>query len=449
MKKGIIVFKGKILEPPYVIRQEANRIIINDWAVYPFPEIKKPRKRPVFKVEPEIPEFQVPQKIQECLEDFRKSWTSGLVKDEKDLIKKAAGLERYGEDFIKDSRGKVTEVDAFIQDYESQKKALTQVLESKNIPFEETEKYHDVLIPVKKKWGVVALFNEAERMGITEKINKEEPAPYKYPHKSAEKFRQYIETGLKQEDMFIIDDGQIEAIPRNFVDEAAKKIPGFDTLGREEKVEALIKELSLDLTKSSFGALKSAVIFFPHLWWQRSSYGASSRFWLSLLNRLRACRYRVWAYYDTNVTLGNWASFLQNGWRLNLKVIYNLGLGDRNAIYVGEPTGHGWYYFTDQFVYEYAQLRRTVVYVHSCSTLSDMRLATAFLRKCACTYGGWSDPTSMNPEYCDRCDGVFWRSLVDLRSPTGTACRNLNEFDSDFECRGDPRCRVPCRILSQ
>ena len=44
MKKGIIIVKGCSLEPPYTMRQEADKIFINEKMVYPF-EVEKPKKK--------------------------------------------------------------------------------------------------------------------------------------------------------------------------------------------------------------------------------------------------------------------------------------------------------------------------------------------------------------------------------------------------------------------
>lgn len=441
MKKGILVFRGKTLEPPYIMRQEADKIFVNDQQIYPFPEIEKPEEKPLFKAEPEVPEFKLPENIQETLDDFQKSWASGLVSDAKEIVKKGAGLERE-EDFIKDKTGAIMDADAFIQDYQFQKQALEEILKSEGISFVETEKYNDILIPVEKEWGVVALFNEAERLKVTAEIDKERPVPRRYSYTDAAKFKEYIETGLQEGDMIVMDDDFLEFIPRDSVDEAAKEISGFDGMSTEGKAGALGEKLSLDLSAPP-SRIKSAVIFFPHLSWQREVVGRYSRYPLSLAQSLRRKRYRVWVFLDKKVSLRTWAKFMKEGKSLNLKVIYNQGHGNDNVIDVGEPDlKRRWFYFNDQFVYKHAHLYNTIVFIHSCATLSDKRLASAFLRQRACTYGGWEIPTSANPEYCDRCDGIFWRPLVTMNAATGVACRALNSFDSKFKCLGSSRCRL-------
>jgi hypothetical protein len=177
--------------------------------------------------------------------------------------------------------------------------------------------------------------------------------------------------------------------------------------------------------------------------WQKEAAGRSSRYPFSLATSLKSKGYRVWVFLDTKVTLKCWATFLQSGSKISLKAIYNQGHGNDNVIFVGEPRlKRGWLYFNDQFVYKNAHLYKTIVYIHSCATLSDKRLAAAFLKKGACTYSGWKVPTSANPDYCDKCDGIFWRPLLQLRAPTGTACRYLNRFDPKFLCEGDSSCRL-------
>ncbi len=434
MKRGIFILRGKSLEPPHVVRQEADRIFVNDQQIYPFPEIEKPKKIP-----PKEPEFQVPKKIQETLTDFQKSWESGLVRDEKGIVEKASGLKR-DKDFIKDREDKIMDADAFIEDYQFEKEALKDVLKSRDIPFIETEKYHDILVPVGNEWGIIALFNEAERMRVAAEIDREKPVPLKYSYRDAAKFRKYIEAGLKAGDMVVVDENYMEFIPRSVVDEAAERIPGYETLSDKERAERLKEEVALEKIPTG---LKTGLILFPHFSWQKE-FAGSSRFPFSLAAKLRDRGYRVFVFLDTSVTLATWAHYLQNGKNFNVKVIYNQGHGNANLISVGEPRlKRGWYYFTDQFVYRFANLDRSVIYIHSCGTLSDDRLAVAFLKKGGCTYGGWKMVTSSNPAYCDRVDGIFWRVLVDQNGSTGQACRALNEYESRFECRGDPHCRIP------
>jgi hypothetical protein len=437
VKKGIIIVKGSSLEPPYTMRQEADKIFINEKMVYPF-EVEKPKKKLLFE-ELAVPEAQIPDTIEETLKGFQDSWASGLQKDEKGLLRNV-GLER-DKDVIRDKTGTITDASMVIQDYTAQKQALEDVLKSRNIPFVETELYSDVLIPVEKEWGIVALFNEAERIEVTNKIDKKQPVPFKYPYTDAAKFKKYLEIGLNQGDMIIMDEGCIELIPRILVDAAAKTVPHFEDLTYEEKAGAISDSLALD-ARQPIRHLKCAVIFFPHFSWQKSIYGRNARYPFSLATMLESRKYRVWIFLDSAVTLRNWSQFLKSGPLLNMKAIYNQGHGNRNVICVGERRSGGWIYFTDQFVYKHAVLKSPVVYIHSCATLSDDRLATAFLNRGACTYGGWNVYTSGSPHYCDKTDSIFWRPLINIRATTGDACRSLNGFDSGFECRGNNRCRL-------
>ncbi len=439
MKKGIFVFKGKVLESPYVMRQEADKIYINRQVVYPLPEREK--GEPLFRTEPEIPAFQAPPKVEETLEDFQKSWASGLVRDKKGLIKKAAGLKR-DEDVIRDASGSVRDADTFIQDYQAQKDALKKVLESERIPFVETE-YNDILISVEKEWGIIALFNELDRVRMTEEIDKERLIPPKYPYTDAAKFKNYIETALKEDDMVVIDEGYLEFIPHELVDAAAEKIEDFAALRQGKKVKFPINRLPPVIEKPP-KLLKSAVIFLPHFSWQKSFFGTNSRYPFSLAAALKSQGYRVRILMDTAVTLENWSQFLQSGIERGLKVIYNFGHGDPNIIAVGVPKlWRRWYYFNDQFVYKYTRLRKTIVYIYACSTLADDRLAAAFLNKGACTYGGWKKEVTGLPQYCDKFDSAFWRPLINAKSTVGTACRALNSINPNFECRGNNRCQLP------
>ncbi|MGD2251161.1 MAG: hypothetical protein PVF58_22410 [Candidatus Methanofastidiosia archaeon] len=435
MKKGIFVFRGKTLEPPYIIRQEADRILLNDQQIYPLPEIKEPPKREAVE-----PLFPIPQKVEDVLGDFYTSWQSGLIKDEKNRIKNACGFER-DQNLIKDTEDRIMDADIFIEDYENQKKALIDVLKSEDIPCKETEEYHDILIPIEKEWGVIALFNEAERIRVIEEVDKKCPITPTYPYRDAAKFKTYVKTALTEGDVLIMDEGVMEFIPHHAVEDMEKEISGFDTLEPPEKVDELRKKLPLDYNQP-YPRIKSAVIFLPFYSWQKRVTGSHARYPFSLATSLKSRRYRVWMFTDDAVSLDTWSKFLSKGHTLNIKAIYNQGHGNKNLIAVGTSRRGGNYYFTDQFVYRYANLRKTIVYVYSCLTLADDRLAAAFLNKGACTYGGWKTPALSNPRHCDTRDSIFWRPIINVGSTTGDACRALNTFDPTFECRGNNRCKL-------
>ncbi len=428
VKKGMLIFRGKAIEPPYTMRQEADKIFINDQQIYPFPVTELPKKESAFRV---------PQKVQDILGDFHQSWQSGLIKDEKSRIRKAADLKR-DEDLVKDAEGNVMDADFFIQDYESQKQALKNVLKSEGIPFKETE-YHDIAIPIEKEWGIIALFNEAERIRVAEETDKNVLTPPTYPYRDAAKFKNYVNNALTEGDALIMDEGVMEFIPHNVVKDITKEISGFDALESTEKVEELRNKLQ---SSQQYKKMKSAIIFLPHFSWQKSVAGMQARYPFSLASSLKSRRYKVWIFTDAAVSLDTWSHFLSQGQSLNTRAIYNHGHGSRNIIAVGE-SGGSYYYFTDQFVYKYANLKKTIVYIYSCLTLADDRLATAFLSRGACTYGGWKSVAITNPRHSDRRDGIFWRPLVTVGSTTGDACRALNTFDPSFECRGNNRCRLP------
>lgn len=431
LKKGIVLFRGKALEPPYTMRQKADRIYVNDQQIYPFPQKEQPKPEPTFRI---------PQKIQDVLADFDTSWQSGLLKDEKGRIKKAASLKRE-KDLIKDGEGNVMDADFFIQDYESQKKALKAILKSEGIPYKETEKYHDIAIPIEREWGIIALFNEGERIRVVEETDKRVLIPPTYPYRDAAKFKTYVENVLTEGDVLTIDEGVIEFIPHTMVEDITKEMSGFDALEPTEKVGKLRENLS---DSQQYTKMKSAVIFLPHFSWQKSVAGTYARYPFSLATSLKSRKYRVQMFIDAAVSLGTWSHFLSQGQSRNMRALYNHGHGNRNIIAVG-TTGEGgrYYYFTDQFVYKHANLKKTIVYIYSCYTLSDDRLATAFLNRGACTYGGWKSFAITNPRHSDRRDRIFWHPLLNVNATTGDTCRALNTYDPSFECRGNNRCRLP------
>jgi hypothetical protein len=436
MKKGIFVFRGKTLEPPYITRQEADRIYLNDQQIYPFPQIKEPPKHEAVE-----PLFPIPQKVGNVLGDFYVSWQSGLVKDEKNRIKNACGFER-DHDLVKDTEDRIMDADTFIQSYEHQKEALIDVLKSEDIPCKETEEYHDIAIPIEKEWGIIALFNEAERIRIIEEADKKCPVPPTYPYRDAAKFKTYVKTALAEGDVLIMDEGVMEFIPHHAVEDMEKEVSGFNTLATPEKVDELREKISPDRERP-YPKIKSAVIFLPYYSWQKRVTGSYARYPFSLATSLKSRGYRVWIFTDEAVSLDTWSRFLSKGQALNIRAIYNQGHGHKNRIAVGTyRRGGNHYYFTDQFVYRYANLKKTIVYIYSCLTLADDRLAAAFLNKGACTYGGWKTVALTNPRRCDKRDGIFWRPIINVGSTTGDACRALNTYDPTFECRGNNRCKL-------
>ena len=214
----------------------------------------------------------------------------------------------------------------------------------------------------------------------------------------------------------------------------------WDEIAYEEKVAKITKKMAQVKPPCS------AVIFFPHRSWQKNVVGRASNYWCVLAHKLVAEGYWVRVYLDTAVSLNLWAGVLTHGKTQNLRVLYNEGHGSDDLIDVGQTAAGGsWYYFRSPFVHKYADLSNTVVYIHSCATMSDTKMATAFLSKGACAYLGWQHPTSANPDYCDHVDALFWEPMIDLHSTAIYAKKNVATIDKDFKGAGNRFCRIPIK----
>jgi hypothetical protein len=417
------MFGSQVLQPPFTVRQEADRIFINDVQVYPPTEVEMPSEEAVAGSEDVFGERQ-------------DAYASRRMSEVESKIAEfySAKAENWG-NFKAAS-------------FEAQADEIKTYLERQGLPTERSSKYGDVLVPITEDFGRIALFNEAARIQVCREADVRYQPERVYEYDSAQELAEYIEANLNMGSFlkFSNSNNVIEAIPRDLVNEAAEQLreesfegKSFDELTYEQKVSGLA-----DKVASLAGTACTAVIFFPHRSWQKEAVGKASTYWLTLAFKLLAEKYKVYVYLDKSVTLNTWATFLANGKDMGLSVIYNEGHGDDDLIQVGEPNlKGGWYYFRSGFVKKYGNLKGTLVYIHSCATMSDLQMAGAFVAKGACAYLGWQHPTSANPDYCDKVDSLFWSAMIDLNSTAVYARQQVGTIDTDFRGHGNPQCRLP------
>jgi hypothetical protein len=415
----MFVFEGKAVKPPFAVRQEADRVFVNEKQVYP-PEVEEKPEfarfgiEDVFSATEKEATLKMFDEVERALEDFRSSRAEVWAEF------KAASFEQKAEE-------------------------ISEFLETKGYTTDVSAKYHDVLVPINEALGIVALFNEEARIRVMREAEEKFRPETVLEYDVAKDLTEYVESTLKLGHFLRVERNMLEAIPKEQVDVISEEVEKeeavvWDKIEYDEKVAKITEKMARIMPPCS------AVIFFPHRSWQESVVGRASNYWSILAHKLVAEGYWVRVYLDTAVSLKLWAGVLAQGKKQNLRVLYNEGHGSDDLIDVGQKTAGGsWYYFRSPFVSKYADLRNTIVYIHSCATMSDMKMANAFLSKGACAYLGWQHPTSANPDYCDKVDALFWEPMIDLHSTAIYAKKNVETIDKDFKGAGNRFCRIPIK----
>jgi len=418
--EGMLVFEGTTIKPPFIVRQEADRVFVNDVQVYP------------------------PVEVEEVHE------LAGVEDDVFSATEKSSTLEMFGEvertleEFASVTAETWAEFKA--ASFEQKSEKVKDFLEGKGYKTELSSTYQDVLVPITDDFGVVALFNEEARIQVMREAGEEPETVFEYD--LAKDLAECIESNLESGHFLRFENNILEAIPEEEVDAIADDLEKVEeTPWRDLEYDQKVAKIAEGVAKASVIKRRcSAAIFFPHRSWQKEAVGKASSYWSTLTYKLLAEGYWVRTYLDKAVTLKLWANILANGSAQNLRVIYNEGHGSDDLICVGEPHLKGnWKYFRSSFVNKYAKLRNTVVYIHSCATMSDLKMASAFRGKGACAYLGWKHNTSANPNYCDKIDALFWEPMIDLNSTVIYAKTNVATVDTDLSGYGNRYCRIPIK----
>lgn len=434
--KGYVLWNGEVLTPPFAIRRVADKVLLNEKEIFPFPELPEEVEELLFeKVDVDIT-FVVEDKTQEAVSE---------------AVEEAKGY------------------DPFIS-FDEKAHKMMEYLDYRDIKVVRTPEYGDLIVPVTDEWGLIVAPNIGARVRVgkeAEAFVTERPLPYEVAANFAEFFMGVLETG----GMLTLDKGIFSVTPP---EAAEKELGSVKEIGEsKESDEAKMEKMTtfMGLPKSSGKKMLDSiqrvevepeggfskpnprvVSFFPHLSWQKEIFGRHSIWCISLIQYLqRCCGYHSYRfYYDSQVTLRNWAIELWNAKKWGTRVIYNIGHGNRNVICMGTPDHKKgpWHYINDAFVTKYAEpgLPSTLVEMFSCYTLADNRLALSFLRKGACSYLGWLTGAPANPNYDDQFDSILWKTLIGLRSTAGYAVEELYHkgivTPDKFQLRGDWCCRV-------
>lgn len=209
-KEGLI-FYGKIVKPPYKIRQELSKVYVNDIEVYPLPPVQAaaesslPPFEPGGEGPPEL-EFELDERTQKALEE-------GLS-----LVR---SLESFEEKAVK----------------------LMEFLKGKGVQAYRDETYGDVMIDTGKGWGVVALFNEEARIELIRESGDCEPAlERRYPYDDAAQFSAHLRAALDKGDLVVLDAGIMSIIPE---DEAKQLLLTMKNIAKSDSPQdKKVKEVS-------------------------------------------------------------------------------------------------------------------------------------------------------------------------------------------------------------
>ena len=191
LEKRRLILSGKLVEPPYKIRQESGRVYVNDIQVYPL----KPAET-VAEVGPPGPKLEEPPDLEFELDEK----TERIMKEGLSLVEP---LDSFEEKSIK----------------------LVGFLKEKGVQAHRDETYGDVMINTGKGWGVVALFNEEARVKqIRESGERIKPSERRYPYDDAVQFSADLRAALDRGDVVAIEQGSLTVIPEEEAEEFLRSI---------------------------------------------------------------------------------------------------------------------------------------------------------------------------------------------------------------------------------
>ena len=417
---GMLTYEGKVIKPPFRVTQSADRVYVNNVQIFPPPEVEESTDLATLGIE-----------------------------DYFSMEEKASNLDMFGEiervmdEFNSTSSESWAEYNDMTFEEKSEK--IIDFLQRKGYKPELSSEYKDVLVPITEDYGVMVHFNEEARIQMIREDPTQSEATLDFD--IAKDLVEYIESNLALGHFLKFEKNIIELIPAEQVDTIIDDLERIDNVSwrdieYDEKVARITDKVVVERIKRPC----SAAIFFPHRSWQKEAVGTASSYWSTLSQKLVAEGYWVRTYLDRAVSLNIWANILAKGSAQNLRVIYNIGHGGGDIIQVGSPRLKGnWYYFTSNFVNKYAKLNKTIVYIHSCATMSNNKLASAFCNKGACAYLGWAHNTSAGSAYCDKIDALFWEPMIDLHSTAIYAKKKVAAVDTDLKGYGNRYCRIPIK----
>lgn len=293
--QGMFVFEGKVVKPPFVVRQEAEKVFVNERQVYPPVEVEE---------RPDLAKFG--------------------IEDVFSATERTATLEKFGEveKALEEFTSAKKEVWAEFKaaSFEQKSEEIKSFLEKKGYKTEFSANYQDVLVPVNEDFGIVALFNEEARIRVMRETEEKYKPETVLEIDVAKEMSEYIESNLEAGHFLRFEKNVIEAIPKEQVDVIAEEVEKVEEVPwREIEYEQKVVKITEEVAKVR--VIKrpwSAVIFFPHRSWQKEVVGRASSYWFELGQKLIAEGYWVRTYLDTAVTLNLWAGILAKGRDQNL-----------------------------------------------------------------------------------------------------------------------------------
>lgn len=418
--EGMLTYEGKVIKPPFRVTQTADRVYVNNVQIFPPPEVEESFELATLGIEDKF-----------------------SMEEKKSNLDMFGEIERVMDEFNSASSENWAEYRDIT--FEEKSEMIIDFLQRKGYKPKLSSEYRDVLVPITEDYGVMVHFNEEARIQMMREDHTQSDATLDFD--VAKDLVEYIESNLALGHFLRFEKNIIELIPAEQVDTIINDLERIDNVSwrdieYDEKVAKIVDKIIVVPKKIAC----SAAIFFPHRSWQKEVVGTASSYWSTLSQKLVAEGYWVKTYLDKTVTLNVWADILAKGSAQNLRVIYNQGHGGGDEIVVGSPHLKGdWHYFTSNFVKKYAKLNKTIVYIHSCATMSNNKLATAFCDKGACAYLGWKHNTSANAAYCDKIDTLFWEPMIDLHSTAIYAKKKVATIDNDLKGSGNRFCRIPIK----
>lgn len=191
LEKGRLILSGKLVKPPYKIRQESGRVYVNDIQVYPMKSAET-----AAEVGPPGPKLEEPPDL-----EFE--------------------LDEKTEKIMKEGLSMVESLDSF----EEKSIKLLRFLKEKGVQAHRDETYGDVMINTGNGWGVVALFNEEARVKhIRESGEHIKPSERRYPYDDAVQFSADLRAALDRGDVVFIDSGMLTVTPQEDAEEFLRSI---------------------------------------------------------------------------------------------------------------------------------------------------------------------------------------------------------------------------------
>jgi len=253
--KGYVLWDGEVLTPPFAIRRVADKVLLNEKPIFPFPEL--------------------PEEVEELLFEKIDADVTFVVEDKtQDAVNEAVEVAKGYDPFLS---------------FDDQAHKMMKYLDDKDIKAVRTPEYGDLIVPVTDEWGLIVAPNIRARVRIgkeAEAFVTERPLPYEIAARFAEFFMGVLETG----GMLTLDKGIFSITPPEAAEGELANVKEIgESKGSDKtKIEKMTTFMGLPKSsgkkmldtiqrvdvKAKRGISRSnprVVSFFPHLSWQKEA----------------------------------------------------------------------------------------------------------------------------------------------------------------------------------